>query len=58
MKLLNNFFPDSDGNIVAASYNDFSACVQSFHKSDENAKYTIYRCVNPDNSTTYADVGK
>jgi hypothetical protein len=57
-EIVRQYYPDSDGNAVAASLGSYSACVQYFGKNDDHVKYTVYRCIDPENSTTYADAAK
>lgn len=60
-------YPNSDGNSVSGSYHERSPGVgrdttyymenngvDSYHGKE----YHVFRCVSPDNSTTYADAGK
>lgn len=56
---IKQFYPDADdtSNMVSASLGDRSAACGTFKKSTDHEKYTIYRCVNPENSTTYTNAG-
>lgn len=60
-------YPDSDGNSVSASYmerspgvgNDAYDIIVNRNGQDWGGRgvYYVYRCVDPDNSTTYASAG-
>ena len=43
-------------NVIAASYMDYSPCAQVWTDSTAN-NYSVYRCISPDHSTTYAGAG-
>lgn len=57
---IKEFYPDADDslNIVSASLNERSAACGTFKQSDGNAKYSVFRCINPDNSETYKNAGQ
>ena len=47
-----------DANVVQASYEDYDACCGTIKNSERNAKYSVFRCVKPDNSDTYKNAGE
>lgn len=56
---IKEFYPnaDSNANMVSASLGERSAACGVFANSDDHARYTIWRCINTEKSTTYANAG-
>lgn len=61
-KLVREKYPNSDGNIVSGSQNDWSPAVGNYVSrylkgGSGDSDYVVYRCVKPDNGTKYKDAG-
>lgn len=61
-KLVREKYPNSDGNIVSGSQDDWSPAVGNYVSrylkgGSGDSDYVVYRCVKPDNGTKYKDAG-
>lgn len=61
-KLVREKYPNSDGNMVSGSQDDWSPAVGNYVSrylkgGSGDSDYVVYRCVKPDNGTKYKDAG-